>query len=135
MPPDAGPPPAPPTLRPALGLLDTTFLVMGSIVGAGIFFSPHRVAAAVPGLTGIVLTWTAGGIIALTGAFVFAELGARFPRTGGQYAYLREAYGDWVASLYGWNLLAMVASGAVAVVMGVCLFNVDLILRGLWQSQ
>ncbi|MBI4605319.1 MAG: APC family permease [Planctomycetes bacterium] len=116
-------------LRPALNVTDTMLLVMGGIVGAGIFFSPHRVAEAQPGLGGILVTWLLGGLIAMTGAFVFAELGGLFPHTGGQYVYLREAYGKDLAFLYGWNLLAMVSSGAIAVVAGVCLFNLDLVLQ------
>lgn len=121
-------------LAPALSLFDTTFLVMGGIVGAGIFFAPHRVALEQPGWLGILVTWVLGGVIAMTGGFVFAELGGRFPRTGGQYAYLREAFGEGLAFFYGWNLLAMVASGSVAVILGVALFNLDLMLRPLFES-
>lgn len=104
-------------------------LVMGGIIGAGIFYSPHRVAVEQPSAAGILLTWGLGGLLALTGAFVFAELGALFPQTGGQYVYLRESCGKSVAFLYGWNLLAMVASGALAVVAGVAVLNLDIVLR------
>ncbi|HVR73150.1 MAG TPA: amino acid permease [Planctomycetota bacterium] len=116
-------------LRADLKPLDVLLLVMGGIIGAGIFFSPHLVAKEQPSAAGILLTWGLGGLLALTGAFVFAELGALFPRTGGQYVYLRESCGKSVAFLYGWNLLAMVASGALAVVAGVAVSNLDIVLR------
>lgn len=116
-------------LRRELGLLDTTCLVLGGIVGAGIFFTPRTVARQMPSGVGILLTWGIGGLLALSGAFVFAELGRRYPRTGGQYVFLREAFGRTLAFFYGWNLLAIVGSGSLAVVAGICVFNLDLVLR------
>lgn len=89
-------------------------IVMGGIIGAGIFVNPSVVARLVhsPGLA--LGAWVIGGAIALIGAFVYAELGARKPAVGGQYAYLRDAYGPMVAFLYGWTLLLVVQTGGMA---------------------
>src|ERR1044072_1567642 len=91
-------------------------LVMGGIIGAGIFVNPAEVDRSVhtPGL--IVGVWLLGGLIALTGALVYAELAARRPNVGGQYAYLRDAYGQTPAFLYGWSLLLVIQSGGMAAV-------------------
>ncbi|MFL6861784.1 MAG: APC family permease [Allosphingosinicella sp.] len=99
-----------------LGTFDATMLVMGGIVGAGIFVNPAEVARSVhaPGL--IVGAWLAGGLVALAGALVYAELAVRRPETGGQYAYLRDAWGPLPAFLYGWSLLLVIQSGGMAAV-------------------
>lgn len=103
-----------PTLARRLGLFDATMIVMGGIIGAGIFVNPSVVARAVhtPGL--VLGAWIIGGVIALIGAFVYAELAALRPRVGGQYAYLRDAYHPIVAFLYGWTLLLVVQTGGMA---------------------
>ena len=87
---------------------------MGGIIGGGIFVNPAEVARRVgsPGLS--QLAWAIGGAIALIGAFVYAELAARRPQVGGQYAYLRDAYHPLVAFLYGWTLLLVVQTGGMA---------------------
>ncbi len=99
-----------------IGLFSATMLVIGGIIGSGIFLNPAIVAQRVgtPGLT--VGSWVLGGVIALLGAFCFAELGAQRPRVGGGYAYLREAFGPLPAFLYGWALLLVIATGATAAV-------------------
>ena len=104
-----------PLLR-QVGLFDATMLVMGGIVGAGIFINPYVVAQQVhtPGL--ILGAWIAGGITALLGAFIYAELADRMPAVGGQYAYLREAYHPVLGFLYGWVLLLVVQTGGMAAV-------------------
>src|SRR5690348_13748985 len=110
------PPEAPgePTLARRLGVFDATMIVMGGIIGAGIFVNPSVVARQVhtPGL--VLGAWMIGGAIALIGAFVYAELAALRPRVGGQYAYLRDAYHPIVAFLYGWTLLLVVQTGGMA---------------------
>ena len=108
-------PPAPQLLR-RLGLFDATMLVMGGIVGAGIFVNPAEVARAVHTPLLIVGAWLLGGAIAMAGAFVYAELAVRRPETGGQYAYLRDAWGPVPAFLYGWALLLVIQSGGMAAV-------------------
>jgi APA family basic amino acid/polyamine antiporter len=99
-----------------LGLFDATMIVMGGIVGAGIFINPYVVARQVHTPALILGAWLLGGLIALAGAFIYAELAARLPQVGGQYAYLREAYHPAVAFLYGWALLLVVQTGGMAVV-------------------
>jgi APA family basic amino acid/polyamine antiporter len=99
-----------------LGLFSGTMLVIGGIIGSGIFLNPAIVAQRVgtPGLT--LAAWVLGGAVALLGAFVFAELGARRPRAGGGYVYLRDAFGPLIAFLYAWALLLVMATGAIAAV-------------------
>ena len=99
-----------------LNLFDATMIVMGGIIGAGIFVNPAEVARHVgtPGL--IVGAWAIGGAIAMVGALIYAELASRRPETGGQYAYLRDAWGPLPAFLYGWSLLLVIQSGGMAAV-------------------
>jgi len=99
-----------------LGLFSGTMVVIGGIIGAGIFLNPAIVAERVrtPFLT--LAVWVLGGLIALAGAFCFGELGNRKPRAGGGYVYLRDAYGLLPAFLYGWALLLVMATGAIAAV-------------------
>lgn len=109
----------PDTSRPLarrLGLFDTTMLVMGGTVGAGIFINPYVVARQVHTPALVLGAWLMGGVIALTGAFIYAELAARLPRVGGQYAYLRETYHPLLAFLYGWVLLLVIQTGGMAAV-------------------
>src|SRR5437773_12256744 len=99
-----------------LGIFSATMAVIGGIIGSGVFLGPEVVAARV-GSAGLTLAaWIAGGIIALAGALTFGELGARRPRAGGGYVYLREAFGPLPAFLYGWALLLVIATGATAAV-------------------
>jgi len=107
---------AAPHLLRRVGLFDATMIVMGGIVGAGIFINPYVVARQVhtPGL--ILAVWVAGGIVAMLGAFVYAELAARMPDVGGQYAYLREAFHPVAGFLYGWVLLLVIQTGGMAAV-------------------
>ena len=99
-----------------LGLFDATMLVMGGIIGAGIFVNPAEVARIVTTPELIVGAWLIGGLVAIAGALVYAELAARRPETGGQYAYLRDAWGPVPAFLYGWSLLLVIQSGGMAAV-------------------
>jgi basic amino acid/polyamine antiporter, APA family len=99
-----------------LGLFDATMIVMGGIVGSGIFINTYVVARQVHTPFLILGAWLAGGAVALAGAFVYAELAARRPEVGGQYAYLREAFHPGVAFLYGWALLLVVQTGGMAAV-------------------
>lgn len=108
--------PAQPELARKLGLFDATMLVMGGIVGAGIFINPYVVAQRLHTPALILGAWAAGGVIALLGAFIYAELAERLPRVGGQYAYIREAYNPLLAFLYGWVLLLVIQTGGMAAV-------------------
>src|SRR3954466_7318643 len=105
-----------PKLVRRLGAFDATMIVMGGIVGSGIFLNPAEVARQVGTPFLIVGVWLMGGLIAIAGAFVYAELAARRPEVGGQYAYLRDAWGPMPAFLYGWALLLVIQSGGMAAV-------------------
>jgi APA family basic amino acid/polyamine antiporter len=102
--------------RRKLGVFDATMLVMGGIVGSGIFMNPSVVAQHVHTPFLILGVWTAGGVLALLGAFIWAELATRLPEAGGQYVYLREAYHPAVAFVYGWVLLLVTQTGGMAAV-------------------
>ena len=104
------------TLARQIGLFDATMLVMGGIVGAGIFINPYVVARQVHTPALILGAWVAGGIVAMLGAFVYAELADRMPEVGGQYAYLRSAYHPALGFLYGWGLLLVTETGGMAAV-------------------
>jgi APA family basic amino acid/polyamine antiporter len=103
-----------PGLARRLGLFDITMLVMGSVIGVGIFATPHVVAGKVESSFLILLAWTLGGLVTLAGSLVYAELARRRPHVGGQYAFLREAYHPLVGFLYGWALLLVIQSGGAA---------------------
>src|SRR5437764_6178084 len=99
-----------------LGLFSTTMAVMGGIIGAGIFINPYLVAQRVHTPALILGAWIAGGLIALAGGFIYAELAARLPVVGGQSAYLRDALHPAVAFTYGWVLLLVIQTGGMAAV-------------------
>lgn len=104
------------TFRRALGPFDAAMVVVGGIVGAGIFINPAIVAQRLASGPLVLAAWAAGGAIAVAGALAYAELGALFPRVGGQYAYLRDAFHPLVGFLYGWALLAIIETGGIAAV-------------------
>jgi len=107
---------AAPALERRLGLFDATMIVMGGIIGSGIFINPYVVAQRVTTPFLILFVWALGGLIALAAAFIWAELAALRPEVGGQYAYLRDAYHPLVAFLYGWGLLLVIQTGGMAAV-------------------
>lgn len=102
------------SLKKSIHFFGLTMIAAGACIGAGIFISPSDVAAQVSNGTQVLLVWMIGGIVTITGALSFGELAARFPGTGGVYIYLKEAYGDLVAFLYGWCILTVITSGAIA---------------------
>jgi basic amino acid/polyamine antiporter, APA family len=104
------------SLARKLGLFDATMIVMGGIIGSGIFVNPYVVARQVHTYALILGAWVLGGVTALAGAFIYAELAVLRPNIGGQYAYLREAYHPAVAFLYGWALLFVMQTGGMAAV-------------------
>src|SRR5688572_24048676 len=101
-------------LRREIGLFDATMIVISGIIGGGIFFTPAVVAQHLPSAEWIIAAWLAGAVVAFAGALTFAELGSRFPHAGGHYVYIREAFGGLPAFLYGWMLLLIIATGALA---------------------
>ncbi len=103
-----------PTLVRGLSLLDSILLLVSGIIGSSIFLTAKDIATPLPNPALFFLVWVLGGLISLCACVAFAELGSMFPDSGGQYIYLREAYGDLVAFLYGWMLFAVANGGTIA---------------------
>src|SRR6185503_8404191 len=97
-----------------LGPLDAAAIVVSNVIGGGIFFVPILVARAVPDSRTMLLVWLVGGAFSFAGAMAYAELGALRPRSGGEYVYLREAFGPLAAFLTGWTSFVAGFSGAIA---------------------
>jgi basic amino acid/polyamine antiporter, APA family len=108
------PTPAQPTLVRGLSLLDSVLLLVSGIIGSSIFLTAKDIGGPLPQPMLFLLVWVIGGVVSLLGCVAFAELGSMFPESGGQYVYLREAYGDLVAFLYGWMLFAVANGGSIA---------------------
>jgi basic amino acid/polyamine antiporter, APA family len=121
--------------RRQLGLFDAVMLVMGGIVGAGIFANPSEVAHRVHTPFLILGVWVLGGFIAMCGAFIWAELATRLPGTGGQYLYLREAYHPSVAFVYGWGLLLVTQTGGMAAVAVIFASYFRALTGTVWNSS
>src|SRR5438445_13663301 len=103
-----------PGLVRGLSLLDSVLLLAGGIIGSSIFLTAKDIAGPLPHPTLFMLVWVMGALISMCAAFAFAELGSMFPDSGGQYVYLREAFGDLIAFLYGWMLFAVANGGSIA---------------------
>jgi len=103
-----------PQLLRRLNLLDTTFLVIGAVVGSGIFMTSGYILEYVSSPGWLLLVWLVGGLFTLGGALSCAELGAMYPRAGGQYVYIREAYGSFAGYLYGWGFFWFIMGGGIA---------------------
>lgn len=103
-----------PGLERKLGSFDATMLIVGDIIGVGIFTTTGLVAEAFPHPGWILLAWVVGGLLTLCGALTIAELGSALPRAGGEYVYLREAYGPLAGFLNGWTYLTVTSSGSIA---------------------
>jgi basic amino acid/polyamine antiporter, APA family len=103
-----------PTLVRGLGLLDSVLLLVSGVIGSSIFLTAKDIAGPLPHPVLFLLVWVLGALISLCACFAFAELGSMFPDSGGQYIYLREAYGDLIAFLYGWMLFAVANGGTIA---------------------
>ncbi|MCF8246137.1 MAG: amino acid permease [Saprospiraceae bacterium] len=104
-------------LQKKLTLYGLTMIAVGSCIGSGIFATPGQIVSAVPNAVLVLAVWALGGVIALTGALTFTELGGMFPKSGGVYVYLKEAYGELAGFLYGWVILLVINTGALA---GLC---------------
>src|ERR1700735_3814075 len=103
-----------PTLVRGLTLLDSVLLLASGIIGSSVFFTAKDIAGPLPQPMLFLLVWVIGGVVSLFGCAAFAELGSMFPESGGQYIYLREAFGDLVAFLYGWMLFSVANGGSIA---------------------
>jgi APA family basic amino acid/polyamine antiporter len=105
---------AQPSLVRGLTLLDSVLLLVGGIIGSSIFLTAKDIAGPLPHPALFLLVWILGGAISICACFAFAELGSMFPDSGGQYVYLREAYGNLPAFLYGWMLFSVGNGGSIA---------------------
>ncbi len=105
------------SLPPRLGFWATTAVVVGTIIGSGIFRVPASVASEVGSPAAIALVWVLGGVISLCGALALAELAAALPASGGVFVYLREAYGPLVAFLFGWTQLFLAPASMAAIAL------------------
>jgi APA family basic amino acid/polyamine antiporter len=102
-------------LAKELTLYGLIMVAIGSCIGSGIFVTPSQIAGLVPSAGLILAVWALGGLVTLTGALTFGELGSLFPKAGGIYVFLKEAYGGWLGFLYGWAYLLIITSGSIAV--------------------
>jgi APA family basic amino acid/polyamine antiporter len=100
-------------VEPRLGLWDAVSIIVGIIIGVGIFENPTSIFAKVPGPEWAFLIWGLGGLLALLGAFCFAELASTYPRSGGEYVYLTRAYGPLIGYLFAWAQLAIIRPGSI----------------------
>ena len=105
-----------PQLAKTIGLWSATTLVIGSVIGSSIFMKPATMAAQLSSPHMLIIVWIIAGLVSMFGAMAYAELGTMFPETGGQYVYLRYAYNDLVAYLYGWSSMAVINTAAIAAV-------------------
>ena len=107
-----------------LGLWDVVMIVVGGVIGSGIFLSPSEIAAVLPAPLFMLAVWVVGGLFSYFGALAFAELGAAMPEAGGVYVYLREAYGPLLSFLFGWTLFLVIDSGAAATLAVAFSYNI-----------
>jgi APA family basic amino acid/polyamine antiporter len=105
-----------PHFKPTLGLMDATMIVAGSMIGSGIFLVSADIVRNVGGAGWLILVWLITGFMTLTAAVSYGELSGMFPKAGGQYVYLKEAYNPLVSFLYGWSLFAVIQTGTIAAV-------------------
>jgi len=117
-------------LERRLGLFDTTAVVIGAIIGVGIFFTPAEVARLAGSSERALLVWALGGVVALLGALTFAELGRRFPQAGGQYEVLRRAWGPTTAFVHTFCVQTAVLPGSAALIALITAFNLSLAVNG-----
>ena len=110
----------PEQLKKNIGLWPAVSIVMGSVIGAGIFMKPATMAGQLGSPLLLTAVWIIGGVVSIFGAMIFAELGSMFPETGGPYVYLQKIYGDFTAFLYGWSTMAVINTAALASMAFVC---------------
>ncbi|MBM3285304.1 MAG: amino acid permease, partial [Candidatus Aminicenantes bacterium] len=111
--------PSAPETRPSslprvLGLWDIIAIIVGGVIGSGIFLVPKDIAAAVGSPLLMMAVWVVGGVLSFFGALTFAEMGSAYPQAGGMYVFLREAYGKLPSFLFGWTLFLVIDTGALA---------------------
>jgi APA family basic amino acid/polyamine antiporter len=118
-----------PDLRRFLGFKALTAILIGSVIGSGVFMKPTSMAAELGSPVWMSIVWIVAGLFSMAGALIFAELGALMPQTGGLYVYFRKIFGDFFAFLYGWSALAVINTAAVAAITFVCAEYADHFLQ------
>ena len=106
----------PSKFKPTLGLLDATMIVAGSMIGSGIFIVSADMLKDVGSAGWLIFAWLLTGFLTLTAAISYGELSAMYPKAGGQYVYLKEAYNPLIGFLYGWSFFAVIQTGTIAAV-------------------
>src|SRR4051812_49689849 len=104
------------SFKPTLGLFDATMIVAGSMIGSGIFIVSADITRNVGSAGWLIAVWLITGFMTLTAAISYGELSAMFPKAGGQYVYLKEAYNPLIGFLYGWSFFAVIQTGTIAAV-------------------
>ena len=102
--------------RRSLSLGDAVAMIVGIVIGVGIFRAPAIVAGNSANEAVFLGLWLAGGVVSLIGALCYAELGSAYPNAGGEYFFLRRAYGDWLSFLFAWARMTVIQTGAIAAI-------------------
>jgi APA family basic amino acid/polyamine antiporter len=117
------------SLTRKIGFWSATSIIIGSIIGSGVFKNPSDMAQQLGSPVWLTLVWVIAGLFSLFGALIYAELGAMMPETGGIYVYFRKMFGDFVAYLYGWAAFSVINTAAVAAISFVCAYYADYFLH------
>jgi APA family basic amino acid/polyamine antiporter len=117
------------SLAQKIGFWSATSIIIGSIIGSGVFMKPSSMAEQLGSPVWLTLVWVIAGLFSLLGALIYAELGAMLPETGGIYVYFRQMFGDFVAFLYGWAAFAVINTASVAAIAFVCAGYADYFLH------
>jgi basic amino acid/polyamine antiporter, APA family len=123
--------PGAPGLVRGLGLIDAGALVVGCIIGTGIFRLSYRVAESSPSPLFFMLAWVLGGVVSMAGALCYAEMAALFPRSGGDYVFITEAYGKFWGFLFGWTKIFVERTGTIAIMAFIFAEHAGRVMGGL----
>src|SRR5579872_681135 len=107
-------------LKKTIGLWSAVSIVIGSVIGSGIFMRPASMAQRLGSPVLIQVVWLVAGAVSMMGAMIYAELGTMFPETGGAYIYLQKTYGSFTSFIYGWSTMAVINSAGIASIVCVC---------------
>ena len=117
------------SLAKKIGYWSATSIIVGSIIGSGVFMKPASMAGQLGSPIWLTVVWVIAGVFSLFGALIYAELGAMMPETGGIYVYFRKMFGDFVAYLYGWAAFSVINTTAIAAIAFVCAQYADYFLH------
>ena len=117
------------SLAKKIGFWSATAIIIGSVIGSGVFMKPASMAGQLGSPVWLTIVWIIAGLFSLFGALIYAELGAMLPETGGIYVYFRKMFGDFVAYLYGWAAFSVMNTAAIAAIAFVCAQYADYFLH------